>query len=255
MTTMANPPQSLVTLKNVSFSYNQQTILHQINLTIEANQILTCIGPNGSGKTTLARIILGLEKPSSGAVLRKMLRIGYMPQKLHIETTLPLKVENFLCLGLPRFEKFPQAAHQRLFDLININGLLKQSIHTLSGGEFQRVLLVRALLRKPELLVLDEPVQGVDVSGQIELYQLITRIQQEYGCAIFMISHDLHLVMAATHQVICLNHHICCRGHPDQIKQDPEFLSLFGGEAAKYLAIYTHDTKHDHAHDPHHHHP
>ncbi len=197
------------------------------------------IGPNGAGKTTLVRIMLGLQKPDSGLVRQAPgLRIGYMPQKLHIDPTLPLSVAGFLALADPDPDKGARALEKT-----GIPHLRRQSVYSLSGGETQRLLLARALLRRPGLLVLDEPVQGVDVNGQEALYQLITRIRDETGCGILMVSHDLHLVMAGTDEVLCLNGHICCHGSPAAVSADPAYRELFGVRTAPY----THHHDHDHS--------
>jgi zinc transport system ATP-binding protein len=214
-----------------------------VGLRVEAGKIVTVIGPNGSGKTTLLRLLLGLDAPDAGEVRRRPgLRIGYMPQKMHLDPTLPLTTHYFLslyaCHGIRAEE-----AEARL----GIEYLRDQQVQSLSGGELQRVMLARALLCKPDLLVLDEPVQGVDINGQAELYALISALRRETGCAVLMVSHDLHLVMSATDEVICLNHHICCAGHPQQVRSDPAFVALFGKHVADSLAIYTHH--HDHTHD------
>lgn len=206
---------------------------------------MTIIGPNGSGKTTLIRLLLGLEAPDSGSITRKpQLAIGYVPQKLAINRVLPLDVAYFLRLSdnNPKDEMVEKIALD-----VGIYHCLYQNIHSLSGGEMQRVLLARALLSNPELLVLDEPAQGVDVTGQAELYALIARISREKKMAVLMVSHDLHLVMSATDQVICLNHHVCCSGHPHAVRDDPEFAALFGKNVADSLAVYTHHHDHSHA--------
>lgn len=222
-----------------------KTVLHDIDLTINKGQIITIIGPNGCGKSTLIRVLLGLEKLDSGYVTRKAnLRVGYMPQKLSLDERMPLSVWSFLKLTRNVRSKDIRYWLKRL----NIEVLTKHSVHTLSGGEWQRVLLAKALLMKPDLLVLDEPVQGVDVQGQLELYSLIPQLRDELGCAIIMVSHDLHLVMAATDEVLCLNGHICCSGTPDKVSVDPAYLKLFGKEAVTApLVTYTHH--HDHEHD------
>jgi zinc transport system ATP-binding protein len=243
---MADHGSHLVELERVNVQFNRQPVLHNISLRLQTDCITTLIGPNGAGKTTLVRLVLGLIKPSSGTVWRKpQLRIGYMPQKLHIDRTLPLSVERFL--NLPK--RVDPARMLRALEDVGTPHLLKHSIHNLSGGETQRVLLARALLRDPELLVLDEPVQGVDLNGQLELYKLIAAIRQQRRCGVLMVSHDLHLVMASTDQVVCLNHHICCSGHPEQVSNDPSFLELFGRAQASVLALYHHH--HGHRHDVH----
>lgn len=236
---------ALIQLSDVAVRFSGQNILDQVNLTLTRGEIVTLIGPNGAGKTTLVRTVLGLLKPDTGSVWRQpRLTIGYMPQKLHVDATLPLSVLRFLRLvpGVDRTSAASALAE------VGADHLLDSPLQTISGGELQRVLLARALLRKPELLVLDEPVQGVDVSGQAELYRLITQLRNRYGCGVLMVSHDLHLVMSTTDQVVCLNHHICCSGHPEQVSGDPAFVELFGQDA-RSLAIYHHH--HDHAHELH----
>lgn len=235
----------LIRLEQVSVTFAGQSTLERIDLQVRPGEIVTLIGPNGAGKTTLVRAVLGLLQPTSGAVWRQpRLRIGYMPQKLVVEPTLPLSVLRFLRL-LPGVSRSKAEA---ALEEVGAAQVIHKPVQTISGGEMQRVLLARALLREPQLLVLDEPVQGVDVAGQSELYGLITRLRDRYGCGVLMVSHDLHLVMSTTDQVVCLNHHVCCSGHPEQVSGDPAFIELFG-EHAPGLAIYHHH--HDHAHTLH----
>ena len=217
-------------------------LLKQVDFTLERGRILTVIGPNGAGKTTLVRLALGLLAPDEGTLTRAPgLRIGYMPQRLVLPDSLPLSVRRFLTLG-----SADRAVLQRNCAETGITPLLERPMQGLSGGETQRVLLARALMRDPDLLMLDEPVQGVDLSGQSELYRLIVRLRDERGCGVMMVSHDLHLVMAATDEVLCINQHVCCSGHPDVVTRHPAYLDLFGARDAETLAVYTHH--HDHLH-------
>lgn len=235
----------LLSLGNVSLRLNTTDVLEGVNLSVRRGEIVTLIGPNGAGKTSLVRIVLGLLKASGGKVWRQpRLRIGYMPQKLQIDPSLPLTVLRFLLLVPGTRRPAVEAALAE----VGAEHLIARPLQQVSGGELQRILLARALLRQPDLLVLDEPVQGVDVNGQIELYQLITRLRDRYGCGVLMVSHDLHLVMATTNTVVCLNRHVCCSGHPEQVSLDPAFVAMFG-EQASALAVYNHH--HDHAHDLH----
>ncbi len=242
MTATAKP---LLDLQKVSYARQQRMLVEKVDLRIEAGQILTLIGPNGAGKTTLLKLALGLLPPSAGSISRAPgLRIGYMPQKLHLDPSFPLSVLRFLRLaGRCR----PQELREVLKET-GIETLAERPVQNLSGGELQRVLLARALLRNPDLLVLDEPAQGVDVHGQTELYQLLAELRRRRGCAILMVSHDLHLVMAATDQVVCLNHHICCTGSPEHVSQNADFISLFGPAAQRSLAFFSHDTDHHEGH-------
>ena len=237
--------QPLLQVSNVDLIIGKQLLLQQINLTISKGQILTVIGPNGAGKTTLLRVALGLLKPSAGRVQTAPgLTIGYMPQRLHIDPTFPLTVKRLLSLAC----NGDTAPIIPLLEEVGAAHVYDSAMQTLSGGELQRVLLARALMRKPDLLVLDEPVQGVDVHGQVELYQLISRIRDQRGCAVLMVSHDLHLVMAATDQVLCLNQHICCSGTPESVSNHPVFAELFGPGAVQHMAVYVHDQNHHHHH-------
>lgn len=236
---------ALVRLSGVGVRYAGQAVLEDVQLSVKPGEIVTLIGPNGAGKTTLVRAVLGLLTPDSGEVWRRpRLRIGYMPQKLQVDATLPLTVLRFLRLvpGVDRARALAALGE------VGAEQVIDSPLQSISGGELQRVLLARALLREPELLVLDEPVQGVDVAGQAELYRLITRLRDRHGCGVLMVSHDLHLVMSTTDQVVCLNRHVCCSGHPEQVSGDPAFVELFGQDA-RSLAIYHHH--HDHAHDLH----
>jgi zinc transport system ATP-binding protein len=235
---------SLIAAESLTKSYGKNAILQNVSVILPPRNIVTIIGPNGSGKTTLLKLLLGLDSPDTGTVWRKPgLRVGYVPQKLHIDPILPVTVEWFLRLSA---QTRPIEA---LAEETGITPLLKQRLQSVSGGEMQRILIARALLSDPELLVLDEPAQGVDVNGQAALYDLIARISRQHHCAVLMVSHDLHLVMSSTDHVICLNHHICCSGHPHSVQGDPAFASLFGEHVAASLAVYTHHHDHEHDHD------
>lgn len=239
-------PDTLVTLRDVSLELGGNRILSHVSLELARGRITTLIGPNGAGKTSLARVVLGLTRPTAGAVTRHpKLRVGYMPQRVRIDDSLPLTVDRFLWLAASGRTRDRREALART----GVDHLRRQPVQSLSGGEWQRVLLARALLRKPDLLVLDEPAQGVDVVGQDAVYGLLAEVRDEFGCGILLISHDLHLVMAATDEVVCLHRHVCCSGTPESVSQDPAFLALFPGHqpAVHHLAVYTHT--HDHAHD------
>ncbi len=235
----------LLTAKGIFFEDQQRTLLKDIDLSVDQNEIVTIIGPNGAGKTSLLNILIGLRRPTKGLVIRADgLRIGYMPQRLQLNPQLPLSVERFLLLTNDCTLSIDEALEKT-----GIRELKSSSMHQLSGGEIQRVLLSRAILRQPQLLVLDEPVQGVDVVGQSKLYQLISQLRDELSCGVLMVSHDLHIVMAATDHVVCLNQHVCCHGHPDKVSSHPAYLEMFGHNTEANVAIYTHH--HDHKHDIH----
>lgn len=235
----------LLTLDRVSLAFKANQVLENISLTIEDGEICTVIGPNGAGKSTLVKLITGLLKPDSGTIHRRRgLRVGYVPQRLRLDASMPLKVSRFLSFANPS-----RSRRQQVLEQLDIPRLAQAQIHDLSGGELQRVLLARAILRDPQLLMLDEPLQGVDVAGQASLYRLIASLRDQLGCAIIMVSHDLHLVMAQTDSVLCLNQHVCCHGKPESVSRHPEYLRLFGHAVADDIAVYTHH--HDHQHDLH----
>ncbi|KAF0118581.1 MAG: zinc transporter [Rhodospirillaceae bacterium] len=215
-------------------------VLEGVDIVVSEGAIVTLIGPNGAGKTTLIRTLLGLTRADSGTVRRRPgLRIGYVPQRLHVDPALPLTVRRFLELARGR--------SGLMLEELAIAPLLDKPVQRISSGEMQRVLLARALSSRPELLVLDEPAQGVDVGGQSALYALIGRLRDRHGCGVLMVSHDLHLVMAATDHVICLNRHVCCAGAPESVTRHPEYQALFGrADEARTFAIYHHH--HDHTH-------
>lgn len=235
----------LVALRGAGVRRGGRFLVEGVDLTLRAGEIVTLIGPNGSGKSTTARLVTGVTRPDAGTVTRRPgLRIGYVPQKLAIDWTLPLSVKRLMRLTAPHGETEIAAA----LDAVGIGHLARAEVQHLSGGEFQRALLARAMLRKPDLMVLDEPVQGVDFSGEVALYDLIRSLRDDLGCGILLISHDLHVVMAATDTVICLNGHVCCTGTPASVARSPEYLRLFGERAASALAVYQHH--HDHTHLP-----
>jgi zinc transport system ATP-binding protein len=240
------PRETLITLSNAGVSRGGRTLVSGVDLTIARGEIVTLIGPNGSGKSTTAKLATGVLKPSTGSVTRQPgLRIGYVPQKLSIDWTLPLTVERLMTLT----GRFSASEIDTGLEAVGAQRLRKAAVQELSGGEFQRVLFARAMIRKPDLLVLDEPVQGVDFSGEVALYELVRQIRDTTRSGILMISHDLHVVMAETDTVICLNGHVCCRGTPSAVKRSPEYLRLFGERAARTLAIYEHHHDHEHHDD------
>lgn len=235
----------LLSLENAGLFRAGRWLVRGVTMSVEPGEIVTLIGPNGSGKSTTAKMALGISPPSEGsATQRKGLRISYVPQKLAIDWTLPLSVNRFMHLTGPVSDERAQQS----MTATGIAHLAKAEVRALSGGEFQRVLLARAIARQPDLLVLDEPVQGVDFTGEIALYDLIKRIRDELHCGILLISHDLHVVMAATDRVVCLNGHVCCSGSPTTVASSPEYQALFGARAASTLAVYEHS--HDHTHLP-----
>lgn len=237
-----DPP--LLSLSGISVQLGTTRALDDVSFDIVPGEIVTVIGPNGAGKTTLARVAIGTVHPDAGTVTRRAgLKTGYVPQRFAIDPTLPLSVDRLMQLT-------QRAAKQDIAHALDQVGALHLSgrqITHLSGGEFQRVLLARALLGKPDLLILDEPSSGIDFAGQAQLYDLISQVRTQTGVAVLMISHDLHVVMAATDRVLCLNTHLCCAGTPDAISNDPAYRELFGIEAGQSLALYHHH--HDHAHD------
>ncbi len=227
-------------------SRSGRTLVSGVDLSIARGEIVTLIGPNGSGKSTTAKLATGVLKPSTGRVTRKAgLRIGYVPQKLSIDWTLPLTVERLMTLT----GRYSRGEISAALEAVGAERLLKAAVQELSGGEFQRVLFARAMIRKPDLLVLDEPVQGVDFSGEVALYDLVRTIRDTTRSGILMISHDLHVVMAETDTVICLNGHVCCRGTPSAVQRSPEYLRLFGERGGGALALYQHHHDHEHHDD------
>jgi zinc transport system ATP-binding protein len=235
----------LVSLDNAGVTRNGRWLVRGVEFSVAPGEIVTLIGPNGSGKSTSAKMAIGVLKPDEGRVTRRAgLKVGYVPQKLAIDWTLPLSVRRLMTLTGP----LPAADIEEAMKATGIAHMANAAVQGLSGGEFQRALIARAIARKPDLLVLDEPVQGVDYSGEIAIYDLIREIRNQTGCGILMISHDLHIVMAATDTVICLNGHVCCRGTPQSVSQSAEYASLFGMRGAQTLAVYSHE--HDHTHLP-----
>ena len=232
----------LLELKDIGVNRSNRWLVRNITLSVSEGEILTIIGPNGSGKSTTAKIALGILKPDAGSVILHTNKIAYVPQNLAIDWTLPLRVIDFMRLtNKMTFQEIAEA-----LDMTGVAALINKSMRNLSGGEFQRVLLARAIVTKPDLLILDEPVQGVDFTGEIALYDLINQVSSELNCGTILISHDLHFVMSTTDNVICLNGHICCSGTPKTIVQSKEFIDLFGASAAQTLSPYEHD--HDHSH-------
>lgn len=236
-------PTALISARDVNVERSGRPVLLDVEIDIRKGEIVTLIGPNGSGKTTLVRVLLGLMPPDSGSIYRQPgLAIGYVPQRFDIDAAIPMTVERFLSLGT-------SGARSRIpavLEEVGAGQVRTSQLSAISGGEFQRALLARALLRDPDLLVLDEPVQGVDYTGEAELYTLIGRLRDNRGLGVLLVSHDLHIVMAQSDRVICLNKHVCCSGIPDAVAAHPEYMKLFGAEARAF-AVYAHH--HDHKHD------
>ena len=238
--------QPLVEISGMSVAFGARQVLSKVSLTIGVGEIVTLVGPNGSGKSTLVRAIIGAVSPSAGRVTRRRgLRIGYVPQRLNIDRTLPMSVDRFLNLPSGSSEDDRKA----VLEQVGAPGIGARQMSALSGGQFQRVLLARALLGKPELLILDEPTQGLDQPGSAAFYQLIADLRQELSVAVVMVSHELHVVMSASDRVICLNGHICCQGTPETVSNAPEYRALFGTLTGGALALYRHEHDHDHDHD------
>jgi zinc transport system ATP-binding protein len=229
----------LLRLDSVSLTLGGQVVLDDVDLEVEAGRIVTLVGPNGAGKSTLLRVALGLLAPDRGRVECHAARIGYVPQRLRIERLMPLDVRRFLAMAGPGLDPL------RALERVGAAALLRRPVAELSGGEMQRVLLARALRRQPDLLALDEPAAGIDMSGQAELYDLIADLAHRDGIGVLLVSHDLLVVMAATDRVICLDRHVCCAGAPAQVGRHPDYLALFGPRAATSLALYPHG--HDHS--------
>jgi len=236
---------SLIAAENMTVRYSAEPVLRHVDFAIEPGEIVTIVGPNGSGKSTLLRALLGVLQPSEGRVVRKPgLRIGYVPQRLAIDASLPISVARFLSLPVRQ----DAASIQRALDWVGATGVVDMALSALSGGQLQRVLLARALLADPEILILDEPTQGLDQPGAAAFYRLIETTRRDYGCAVLLVSHDLHVVMAASDRVICLNGHVCCEGTPHVVREAPEYRALFGHGTGGALALYQHEHDHDHTH-------
>jgi zinc transport system ATP-binding protein len=245
---MLKANDALLSVRDVTLNLNGRLILDRVNLDVRRGEIVTVIGPNGAGKSTLVRVMLGIRPLTSGRIERQAnLNVGYVPQQFPQTANVPMDVKRLLSLTLKPSDK----DIDRALDETGILHLKDARVPSLSGGELQRALLARALLRKPDLLVLDEPVQSVDFIGEMKLYELISGIRKSHGCGILMVSHDLHMVMAESDHVVCLNGHVCCEGGPESVQQDPEFAKLFGPKAARMIAAYAHH--HDHDHEPHDH--
>ena len=238
-----NQKKLLVKLENAGVQRTSKWLVKGISFEISQGQIVTLIGPNGSGKTTTAKMILNIMNADEGQITRNTDKMAYVPQKINIDWTMPLRVIDFMKIT-------NNLNDNQVIESLTTTGvdkLLYNQIHNLSGGEFQRVLIARAIAKKPDLLVLDEPVQGVDYNGEIALYNLIKKISVNLNCGILLISHDMHFVMSTTDHVVCLNGHICCSGTPSSVVKNPEYIKLFGEHNSETLSYYQHH--HDHSHD------
>ncbi len=236
---------SLISAEGVAASLGGRRVLHDVDLSVGRGEIVTIVGPNGSGKTTLLRVLIGAVRPETGRVRRAPgLRLGYVPQRLDLDPTLPITAGRFL--GLPR--RRDRAATEAALTRTGVAGVRDRPLSDLSGGQFQRVLLARALLSEPDILLLDEPTQGLDQPATAAFYALVAELRREVGCAVLMVSHDLHVVMQASDRVICLNGHICCEGTPTHVSAAPEYRALFGEGTRGAFALYQHHHDHDHDH-------
>lgn len=235
----------LIAASNITVNRGETKILDNVSLTIGQSEFITILGPNGGGKSMLLKCLMGFYIPDNGNIKRKRhLRIGYVPQQFTSEQTMPISVGQFLRLR----KKVSAEELETITAETNIEALVNKPLNILSGGELQRILLARALIAAPDLLILDEPAQNLDISGQLAFYKLLSEIYEKRSFSILMVSHDLHMVMATTKKVICLFHHICCSGEPQVVTKDPEFITLFGNDMAEMMAVYQHGHNHSHAH-------
>lgn len=235
---------SLLTASGISVSFGPRRVLDAVDFVLQRREIVTIVGPNGSGKSTLLRVLIGAQQPDTGHVERAPdLRIGYVPQRVPIDPTLPISVQRFL--DLPR--RHEPARVQEALQEAGVPEVARQPLAGLSGGQFQRVLLARALLGRPQVLILDEATQGLDQAGSAAFYRRIESVRESLDCAVLLVSHELHVVMSASDRVVCLNGHVCCQGRPEVVASRPEYRALFGHGTQGALALYRHE--HDHAHD------
>ena len=235
----------LVKLNNAGVYRDEKWLVKGISLEINKKEIVTLIGPNGSGKTTTGKLILDILQPDEGSVSLNTKQIAYVPQKINIDWAIPLRVIDFMNIT----SKLNKSKIIESLELTGVDHLIYNNLLNLSGGEFQRVMIARAIAKKPELLILDEPVQGVDFNGEIKLYNLIKEISDKLKCGILLISHDIHFVMSSTDHVICLNGHVCCSGTPNDVAKNPAYIELFGETAASAISLYRHDHNHTHNKD------
>ena len=233
----------LLRAEDIGYRRGKRVILDRVSFELRRAQITTIIGPNGAGKSTLTNIVNGLIDDFDGRIERSPeLRIGYLPQKVYVNTLMPLSVERLM--RLTRQASDNEIAHA--LSQTGVDYLRGRQLRGLSEGELKRVLLARTTLGEPDLLILDEPTAGVDVSGEVRMYQLIGELREQLQCAVLLVSHDLHLVMSQTDQVLCLNQHLCCSGQPESVSQHPEYLALFGQQASDSIAVYAHHHDHEH---------
>ena len=235
----------LITASNITVNRGETKILDNVSLTVGESEFITILGPNGGGKSMFLKCLMGFYIPDNGNIKRKRhLRIGYVPQQFTSEQTMPISVGQFLRLR----KKVSAEELETITAETNIEALVNKPLNILSGGELQRILVARALIGAPDLLILDEPAQNLDISGQLAFYKLLSEIYEKRSFSILMVSHDLHMVMATTKKVICLFHHVCCSGEPQVVTKDPEFITLFGNDMAEMMAVYQHGHNHSHAH-------
>ena len=238
----------LVSMRGIGVKHGRGWALSEVDFDVGEGEIVVVVGPNGAGKSTLLKVALGIRAPDRGNVTRRPdTCVSYVPQRLALDPVLPMSVERFMTLG--RRERVAKDTLVETLDRVGMEPVLRRQLPDLSGGELQRVLLARALLRRPSLMVLDEPVSGVDLMGQAELYKLIGETRNELGCGVLMVSHDLYLVMAGADRVVCLNGYVCCAGRPEDVSRHPDYLALFGDRIPPAVAVYSHHHDHDCGHD------
>lgn len=238
------PSVPLVSMRGIGVQHGRGWVLDDVDFDVDEGEIVVVVGPNGAGKSTLLKVALGIRQPDRGRMTRRPgIGISYVPQRLSLDPVLPMSVERFMVLG--QGKRFPRDALVEVLGRVGMEPVLRRQLPDLSGGELQRVLLARALLRRPLLMVLDEPVSGVDLAGQAELYKLIEETRNALGCGVLMVSHDLYLVMARADRVVCLNGRVCCAGRPEDVSRHPDYLALFGDRIPPAVAVYSHHHEHE----------